>query len=84
MNLPFTLDADTVWYAIGDGSLDKSAHKLDDFPRIIILVDENTEKHCLPVLYELIPTLRICDVIRVSSGEKNKNIAQSSYIWNEL
>ncbi|MFA5420062.1 MAG: 3-dehydroquinate synthase [Bacteroidales bacterium] len=84
MNLPFTLDTDTVWYAIGDGSLDKSAHKLDDFPRIIILVDENTETHCLPVLYQLAPNLKICDVIRVSSGEKNKNIAQSSYIWNEL
>ena len=84
INLPFTLDTDTVWYAIGDGSLVKSVHQLEGFKRIIILVDENTQQHCLPVLHELVPELKSCDVIRVSSGEKNKNIAQSSYIWNEL
>jgi len=84
MNLPFTLDTDTVWYAIGDGALEKTIHRLDDFHRVIILVDENVEKHCLPVFYEMAPSLRECDLIRVSSGEKNKNIAQSSYIWNEL
>lgn len=84
MNIPFILDTDTVWYAIGDGSLVKSAFRLNDLYRIIILVDENVEKHCLPVFYELMPMLKDCDLIRVSSGEKNKNISQSSYIWNEL
>ncbi|MBU2554327.1 MAG: 3-dehydroquinate synthase [Bacteroidetes bacterium] len=84
MNSPFILDTDTVWYAIGDGSLEKSRNRLADFHRVIILVDENTEKFCLPVLLTQVPELASCNLIRVTSGEKNKNIAQSSYIWNEL
>ncbi len=84
MNVPFILDTDTVWYAIGDGSLEKTINRLNDYHRIIILVDENVETYCLSVFFELVPSMRECDLIRVSSGEKNKNISQSSYIWNEL
>ena len=84
MNLPFILDTDTVWYAIGDGALEKMRNRLADFHRIIILVDENTEKFCLPVFLKHLPELSSSDLIRISSGEKNKNISQSSYIWNEL
>jgi len=47
---------------------------------VFILCDENTEKHCLPLLKS---SLSKADIISISSGEKNKNLQTCEYIWND-
>jgi 3-dehydroquinate synthase len=48
--------------------------------RVLVVVDENTHKHCLP----LYPLLANYHVLVCPSGEGNKNIVQAQQIWNEL
>lgn len=51
------------------------------FTRTAILVDENTERDCLP---EISSGLKEFDVIRIPSGEKNKTINTCEQIWSRL
>jgi 3-dehydroquinate synthase len=50
--------------------------------KVFVLVDENTEKYCLPIFLEHIDSP--IHVIRVSAGETNKNIETCQYIWSSL
>lgn len=52
--------------------------------KIFLLVDENTEKYCLPVLLRKAPFLNIAEVIKVVSGENNKNLETCQFVWNAL
>lgn len=45
--------------------------------KVFTLVDENTEKYCLP----LIPSLHKTQIIKSLSGEENKNIESVINIW---
>ncbi|MCA6074171.1 3-dehydroquinate synthase [Fulvivirga sedimenti] len=47
----------------------------------VILVDENTEKHCLPLISNYLPKYQ---VIQIQSGETNKNLETCAYIWQQL
>lgn len=49
---------------------------------IFVLVDENTEQHCLFYLYEIMK--RPFEIVRIFAGEVNKNIYTCSDIWDEL
>lgn len=69
---------------IGEGALNLSKKGLQKYHRIIMLVDENVEKYCLPVFKEYLPEVTIDHVISIKSGEKEKNLEQSIFIWNEL
>lgn len=69
---------------IGNGALDISVKGLLKYPRIIMLVDENVERHCLPVFRDHLPEVKIDHVISIKSGEQGKNLEQSIHIWNEL
>lgn len=53
------------------------------YSSIFILVDENTEKHCLPYIAG-IPSMDSAKIIRVQSGEKNKSWASCSQIFEHL
>ena len=46
-----------------------------------ILVDENTEKHCLPLISAFLPEHKI---IRIQSGETHKNLETCTFIWQQL
>jgi len=81
---PFLLDTKSVSYVIGEGALALSEKRLKKYRRIIILVDENTEKHCLPVFRKHLPDIDINQVVVIKSGEKQKNLDQSIYIWDKL
>ncbi len=48
---------------------------------IIIIVDENTKKHCLPRVFALLPHAHI---ITIKSGEVNKNLVTCQHIWTSL
>ncbi len=53
------------------------------FHKHIILVDENTEAFCLPLLMNQLPDINF-ELIRISSGEQHKNINTCKNIWTSL
>lgn len=58
--------------------------KQHDFSSLFILVDENSLKHCMPVLVANVPKLLEAEVIELESGEKNKNIEVCTQVWTAL
>lgn len=81
---PYILEGSPVSYAIGSGALEYSCKIIDQYPRIILLVDENVAVHCVPVFRERLPKVEISCVISILSGEEKKNIEASNFIWSEL
>lgn len=53
------------------------------YSSIWVLVDENTENHCLPILQAALPKIAI-HKISIPAGESYKNIDSCQYIWKEL
>ncbi|WP_185860844.1 3-dehydroquinate synthase [Blattabacterium cuenoti] len=49
-------------------------HKVDSIKNIFILVDDITFTHCLPILFHHINFLKKSNLIKIKSGEKEKNI----------
>jgi 3-dehydroquinate synthase len=58
--------------------------KSGKYSRFFILTDENTGKHCLPVIRQYIDDSDNFDVIEISSGEENKNIDFCVGVWKML
>lgn len=54
------------------------------FSKIIILVDEHTEIHCLPILLNRLNTSIPIDFISIPSGEISKNLRTCTQVWNDL
>ena len=67
---------------IGEKSL--GHFNFSDYSTSAILVDENTKKHCLPLLLAEVSSLSNSLIIEIKSGEENKNISTCSLIWEEL
>jgi len=67
---------------IGGASL--TEHNFSSYSNIAILVDENTNKYCLPLFFEQVPSLANALIIEIESGEKNKNLTTCNLIWKEL
>lgn len=79
------LDLDN--YHIVIGSLEDSLKNWLDsnqFSKLILLVDENTEQFCLPLLKSKCSELRIDHIVQVNSGENHKTVDTCQHIWNEL
>lgn len=51
---------------------------------IFILVDENTNTHCLPILLEELETEAEIEIIEIKAGEENKNLDTCSGVWHAL
>ncbi|BDD04030.1 3-dehydroquinate synthase [Aureibacter tunicatorum] len=51
------------------------------YSKISLLVDENTEEHCYPLVKDLLPAHRL---IRIQSGEENKTLQTCAHIWQEM
>ena len=51
------------------------------YSSICVLLDEHTEADCYPVIAKSLPEHKI---IRVLSGEENKNINTCCLIWQQL
>lgn len=56
----------------------KEFHSIKTF----ILLDENTEKFCLPIIEKELPENR--QLIKIKSGEINKNLDTITHIWKTL
>src|SRR5690554_722237 len=72
-----------VWFEDRLDSLDAFIRK-GQYSRVLILVDRNTEIHCLPVFQELLPALTDYDIIEIDPGEENKNIDFCIGIWKMM
>ncbi len=59
-------------------------HQVDSIKNIFILVDEITHIHCLPVIFKKIDFLKKSNVIKIKSGEKEKNIYTCIQICKNL
>lgn len=51
------------------------------YSTVFVLVDENTNEYCLPVLKNIITDFKI---IEIKSGEVNKNLSSCEIIWQQL
>jgi len=51
--------------------------------RILLLVDENTNEHCIPTLLPLIEEYNP-DIIEIQSGELHKNLQTCQFVWNHF
>ena len=76
------IQSDNYDVCIGEKSL--GYFNFSDYSTLAILVDENTKKHCLPLLLTQLPLLSNSLIIEIQSGEENKNISTCSLIWEEL
>ena len=55
-----------------------------EYSSLFFLVDENTEKYCLPILQKHNQQNLKFDLIKIQSGELNKNIITCQAIWEVL
>ncbi|VAW30628.1 3-dehydroquinate synthase [hydrothermal vent metagenome] len=81
---PVLLDLKSIPHIVGQGALERAGAYFSGYTDIFVLVDENTEKFCLPVLRNILPGSSIRGVIKIKSGELNKNIRTASAIWEQL
>lgn len=51
---------------------------------IFVLVDENTNFHCLPILLQELETEAEIEIIEIEAGEVNKNLDTCSGVWHAL
>ena len=56
----------------------------NDYSYIFLLVDTNTQKHCLPYFLEKIKILEGKSVITIKAGEVYKNLESCQEVWQEL
>ncbi len=54
------------------------------YSKIFIIVDSNTQEHCLASFLSLLETSITIEVIEVTPGEENKAIATCSGVWDAL
>ena len=54
-----------------------------DYDHVFILVDENTKKFCLPIVFPFLDFSKL-SVIEIKSGELNKNLKTCNKIWDQL
>ena len=79
-NYQIYLGNDT-FYQVGK-FLSKGLRRADS--KKIILVDENTKEHCLPLLQRSVLAIQNATVLEISAGESSKNIDTIVRLWNEL
>ncbi len=53
------------------------------FSKTMVLVDENTRTHCLPVLKKYLPGIDL-QILEIQSGEIHKNIETCQLIWKQM
>jgi len=81
---PVLLNLKWVHHLVGYGALREAADYFSGYGKIFVLVDENTEKLCLPVFREFLPKVDVAKILRIRSGEWYKNIQTVSDIWHQL
>ena len=52
------------------------------YSKLVVLTDENTREHCLPLIQEVLPSDTI--LITVPAGEQHKTLETCSSIWTAM
>ena len=55
-----------------------------DYSSVFILVDSNTEAHCLPMFLVAYQCPENCEVISIEAGEEHKHIKTCTSVWEAL
>ncbi len=69
---------------------EKQYHSLEnylqssDYSLVVILVDANTKKYCLPIFLSKIPVSTDYRILEIPSGEQFKTLETCSSVWKEL
>jgi 3-dehydroquinate synthase len=58
--------------------------KINDHSQYFIICDENTIKHCLPILVGECKELKNAEIFEIESGERSKSLVLCSQIWEAL
>lgn len=58
--------------------------KNSDYSSLFVLVDENTNTHCLPILLAQLAVEIPIEIIEIEPGESNKNSATCLQLWEVL
>lgn len=70
--------------------LDQDFSQLNDFlnqlnpTQLLVLVDENTHEHCLPILLGNLETQIPYEIIEIEPGEELKNLETATQLWEIL
>ncbi|HEY0262287.1 MAG TPA: 3-dehydroquinate synthase family protein [Chitinophagales bacterium] len=56
---------------------------ISSFSKVFVLVDSNTEKHCLPLIKPVDFSFSY-NVISIPAGEQNKTLSSCEFIWKTL
>lgn len=73
----YSIYIDDIWKTLND-FLDQK-----NYSQLIVIVDENTKRDCLPILKKELPN-RSLNIIETRSGELNKNIQTCQQIWQRM
>lgn len=57
--------------------------RLAQYSKIVVLLDQNTEQHCWPILEQALSTWAPATIV-VPAGEQHKNITTCQSIWQQL
>jgi len=57
--------------------------RVKPYPKILVIVDENTERDCLPILKKKLKGIEL-ETILIPSGELHKNIQMCQNIWLQM
>lgn len=58
--------------------------KASTYTKIFIIVDSNTQEHCLPIVLNVLETTIPIEVIEIEPGEIHKTIETCSGVWDAL
>ena len=68
-----------------DAYLKLNAYIVESSPsKIFVLVDENTNENCLPILLQNLEATQEIEIIEIEAGEENKNLDTCSGVWHAL
>ena len=62
----------------------RSMLETEAYSSIFILVDTNTEKHCLPIFLNYFSNLKQSPILKINAGEENKHLETCQDVWQEL
>ncbi|NJN78009.1 MAG: 3-dehydroquinate synthase [Saprospiraceae bacterium] len=68
---------------VGENSWETLQKYVANYSKIFVIVDENTQRDCLPILKSNLPNIN-WNVILIPSGEVNKNIETCQIIWQTM
>lgn len=75
------MKSDNVDIDVAIGPVIKSFLNQTSYTQVALLADEQTKKHCYPLIKPLLPKHLL---ITIKSGEEKKNLETCSVIWQEL